>query len=262
MKYLKIFFLLIAFLTSSCKNADKPHRVTCKSFVLSYRFLESLSLGEQDFEGEKSLQLFGNSPQNRFDTDVIYTERDGAEIYWELCRKHNDLTYNHTVLMYPEDSYIGRQLFLAEDFVSVDIWSDSDYDEDHSAGTSLANIVRFVSLSSYQFIRNGYAAYDWASSDVKELYTKLYGSTIDSNNGTTSGPGGFYPLNKLVSDLQLDDLKIFGPAGKYSPWDKSEPLAYLFFEHPSTLSKTHTFTVTLTTDDGKVFEDTITVTFE
>ena len=266
MRYLKISLLSLACLLCSCKvspDVDKGQEKTFQSFALMYTRLRSVSLYEQDRNGEKAIQLFGNPLRDPASgLDIRYNEYVYPDIYMKLCEKHDDLTYDHTVIVFPWDDYWSHQSFSADDFISVNITSDSDYDEQHPAGASLADIVRFVSLSSYQFIRNGYIAYDWSSSNIKDLYTDLYGVTIRSDNKTTSGPGGFYPLNKLLSELQPDDLKVFGPGVKEGWEDKGMLLAYLFFEHPPTLSKTHTFTVTMTTDDGKVFEDTITVTFE
>lgn len=39
-------------------------------------------------------------------------------------------------------------------------------------------------------------------------------------------------------------------------------LCILKFETPPTLSKTHTFTVTMTANDGRVFSDSVRMTFE
>ena len=263
MKNFKIIILLITVLIfGSCEKRieDKAIPIMLPSFVLSYYEMDSFSLHEYTEKNRPALSIYGNALKKNGEW-IVYDSLKNAEIYQELCRKHQDLTYNHTIYFKGGDYFLND--FFANDFISLEIQSNADYDEQHLAGTLLNDRVRYMSLSSYKFIQNQYGAYEWNNPEELASFKKYFWRILrDHYNNSTAGRGGFYPIDKLVSELNLDDLKIFGPGYLSTYKEGGEPLAYLFFEHPPTLSKTHTFTVTLTTDDGKVFEDTITVTFE
>ncbi len=63
----------------------------------------------------------------------------GDEKYSDLCRKHGDVGYNRKI------AYLsGRDVvYNASDLLSVKVYSDRDFDAEHPAGSSLADIVMF-----------------------------------------------------------------------------------------------------------------------
>jgi hypothetical protein len=111
---------------------------------------------------------------------------------------------------------------LSVDFVSVDITSNADFDAGHLAGSSLGDIVMFNAWSFKPYIDSGYT----------------------SNDGCW--------IWELVSELTPAQLTLLEYQDGPTLWIQTAP----------TLSKTHTFTVTMTADDGRVFSDTIEMTFE
>ncbi len=192
-----------------------------RSYVYQYNDAGSISLSDAEtvfhVEGIRisfeNLSLIGS-----------YGSVDEEKIaaYDALCEKHGDMTYNRNVNIHsgmPYDPNIGL------DFLSIDIVSDSDYDESHVAGTSLADITLFHGGTLKPFIDSGYAP--------TGTYTNY--SSVES----------------LLTDLTPDQLTLLNPG-----------TMYLKFVSLPTLSKTHNFTVTMTADDGRVFSDTIEMTFE
>ena len=85
-----------------------------------------------------------------FDAQGCY--RPGDEKYRDLCRKHGDVGYNRKI------AYLsGRDVvYNASDLLSVKVYSDRDFDAEHPAGSSLADIVRFLSCSPKEYIASGY----------------------------------------------------------------------------------------------------------
>ncbi len=110
------------------------------------------------------------------------------------------------------------------DFTKVSIISDADFDESHLADSELGDLVLFEALSPYAYIKSGYKI----------------GSPMQG-------------ISKLVSELEYEDLILLG---------HKNSLAELKFLSEPTLSKTHNITITMTSDDGRVFQDTIRVRWE
>ncbi len=153
------------------------------------------------------------------------------ESYDALCQKHNDMTYNREFVT--RDGFgPHRTMSLGIDFTSIDIVSDADFDEDHRAGESLADITGFWCVSYRPYIDSNY--------------------TLDVPNTN---------LGK-VSTIR-ESLTYITPGNKLSLLEaRYSNMVTLFFQSLPTLSKSHTFTVTMTADDGRVFEDSIQMTFE
>jgi len=78
---------------------------------------------------------------------------DDKMTYDELCKKHNDLSYCREVAFY---NGIGGESASYPDYTSVLITSNSNYDEEHPAGTLLNDIVGCEYGSSFLYVRGGY----------------------------------------------------------------------------------------------------------
>lgn len=149
------------------------------------------------------------------------------ESYDALCEKHNDMTFlRETVTWGPSGP---REVYLlGVDFLSIDITSDSDFDDEHPAGSSLGDIVKLNSYSLKPYIDSGY---------------KLL-----APNGTV-----YHPVYEFVSELTPEQLILLG---------QRDYIGSLRFETQPTLSKTHKFTVTMIADDGREFTASIDMEFD
>lgn len=80
---------------------------------------------------------------------------DGSEKqkYEELCTKNNDLSFNREVVV------IDRKYLMAysSDISSLHLSCRQGYDENHPAGTSLADVTDIEYRSAYPYISSGYS---------------------------------------------------------------------------------------------------------
>jgi hypothetical protein len=150
------------------------------------------------------------------------------ETFDALCEKHGDMTYNRKVTEFQPGEQTVR--CIGVDFTSIDIVSDSDFDAEHPAGSSLGDIVLFLFQSLKPYIDSGYTL-------------------------KTDRHKGFMSFEYLISEIPQGALTMMGG---YS----NNAIGGMKFQSQPTLSKTHTFTVTMTADDGRVFTDSIEMSFE
>ncbi len=190
-----------------------------RSYVYQYEDAGSISLSDAEtvFDTEGIRILFENLS---LIGSVGSVDEEQIAAYDALCEKHGDMTYNRKINIH---SGMGYNTNIGLDFLSIDVVSDSDYDESHVAGTSLADITLFYGGTLKPFIDSGYAP--------------------------TGRHTNYSSVESLLTDLTPDQLTLL------------HSLMYLKFVSLPTLSKTHNFTVTMTADDGRIFSDTIEITF-
>lgn len=125
--------------------------------------------------------------------------------------------------------YLSRVVF-ADNFQSIHLTSDRDWDEEHPAGTLLDDIVLWEAITYSDFIRNGYT-----------------GGNPDES------PFVYYQESlAAIEPAWMEMIKLDQTIGKgHSP--------NLLFAKSPTLDKEHTLTVTLTTTEGKTYRPTITL---
>lgn len=142
----------------------------------------------------------------------------------------------------PPGLYFGDQIALADNFTSMHITSDADWDEEHPAGTLLDDILSVRMYSFAEFIRNGY--HDLA--------------------GNKSEPLGDYRslqiIQKRVSELTSDDMEIIAYSISDMTLQTKSPV--IVFTSAPTLEKEHTLTLRWTTVEGAVKTASITCTPE
>ncbi len=112
---------------------------------------------------------------------------------------------------------------LADSFVDIDIVSDAEYDDEHPAGTSLADIVRVSFRTFYPFV----------SGETKRASSeKVY---------------------KRVSELTPTDMILV----------EATPVVFTFtFRTPPLSAQQHNFTIIFTSDEGNVYRYSCSVDFE
>lgn len=179
----------------------------------------------------------------------------GDEKYRDLCRKHGDVGYNRKI------AYLsGRDVvYNASDLLSVKVYSDRDFDAEHPAGSSLADIVRFLSCSPKEYIASGYKSlyrYD------PELVSPGFRSTWGYYYGRPDkGKSEYYPVDKMLCDIVPEDLMLLGPDVAYNPQRSHLKFFSLFFEKMPVVKDSHVITVEVTTDDGRVLSGNIVMDF-
>ena len=236
MKRLILLSIVTALLYQSC---DRARYHVFKSYVTRYCKFEDIGI-DTTKTGNIIIRGKGRVKQ--------YSWRDeGGEktTYEALCRKHNDLTYNkkREYHLRPEWGVCS-----AVDFREIDIVSDKDFDAEHPAGTSLKDIVRFVSISPKKFIDSGYKeTFNWRRNKPKIFKKESMISSMFHEETEN-----YFPINGLLKDIGKDEMQML-------PEDTH---GILFFDKEPTAEKEHTLTVTIYTREGKKFVRTITKVFK
>ena len=149
---------------------------------------------------------------------------DGAD----YCEKFKDVGFNQPISENVTTALLNH-------FVKIDLVSDSDFDEAHKAGTSLADIAYFAGGSALPFIESKYdksVAFAWGKDDP-EVYKKIAGV------GLWYTPG-FSP--KYIKLQEIDSTSLL----------LAEPNFGIVFESMPTLSTNHKLTLSVTDCDGNV----------
>ena len=239
-----IFLSLVAVLL--CMGCDISKTILFKSYVTRYFYSENIQLRITD-AGNISIYREYMSENKKVKTAIYSFNSKGEEkkIYDELCKIHNDLSYNQ------KRSYIADPLWgkcSAIDFREIDVVSNKDFDSEHPAGKSLKDVVRFVSISPKQFIDSGYkATFDWKKNEPG-FFAKdpMIPSMFQSETGC------YFPINGLLSDIGKDEMQML-PVNTHG---------ILFFDKQPTAEKEHSLTVTIYTREGKKFVRNITKVFK
>lgn len=239
----KIFLSLSIVLVVGLCGCDVSETKMFKSYIVKYVDYEDIKL---ELSEKGNIKIVGNNPEYGYSYNSA-TEENKAK-YDSLCRVNNDLTYN-TKRSYIAFPSWGKTSSIH--FTKIDIVSNKDFDSDLPAGTSLKDMVGFVSNSPKWFIDSGYKdTFDWDSDNIPESFrqepeTKPLSYLIDRDK--------FFPIEKKLSDLSADDCKILGNGNGF--------LGCLLFYKEPTLNKEHIFTITIHTADNRVFTKTITKSF-
>lgn len=239
-----IFLSLAAVLL--CMGCDISKTELFKSYINTYYYSENIQLRITD-AGNIAIYREYTSKEDNIKTAVYSFKSKGEEkkIYDELCKIHNDLSYNQ------KRSYIRFTdwgICSAIDFREIDVVSDKDFDAEHPAGKSLKDVVRFVSISPKQFIDSGYAAtFDWKKNEpgffAKDPMIPSMFRYEKENH---------FPINGLLSDIGKDEMQML-PVNTHG---------ILFFDKQPTAEKEHSLTVTIYTREGKKFVRNITKVFK
>lgn len=150
-------FILI-FLCQACSRTSYKF---FRSYITKYKLYEDIEL---DTTMAGNIVIRGHKITEHYSYD---SDGNNRERYDELCKLHNDISYN------TKRSYMASPLWgvcSAVDFKSISVISDSDFDDAHPKGTTLNDIVKFVSNSPKKFIDSNYkATFDW-SKDSPEIF--------------------------------------------------------------------------------------------
>ena len=236
MKRLILLSIVTALLYQSC---DRARYHVFKSYVTRYCKFEDIGI---DTTKAGNIIIRGKGRVKHYS----WRDEGGEKTTYEaLCRKHNDLTYNKK-REYRHSPEWG--VCSAVDFIEIDIVSNKDFDSEHLAGTSLKDIVRFVSVSPKKFIDSGYKeTFNWRR-NRPEIFKKdsmvLSLFQREAEN--------YFPINRLLKDMGRDEMQML-PANTHG---------ILFFDKEPTAEKEHTLTVTIYIGNNRKLVNYITKKFK
>ena len=217
-----------------------------KSYITEYSYDKNIELKITN-KGNIAIYRKYTSEDDHIKTASYSFKSKGEEKkrYDELCKIHNDMSYNQ------KRSYIVVPIWgrcFAIDFREIDVISDKNFDSEHPAGTSLKDIVRFVSVSPKKFIDSGYKeTFNWRR-NRPEIFKKDSIIQIMFLSETES----YFPINGLLKDIGTDEMQML-------PEDTH---GILFFDKEPTAEKEHTLTVTIDIGERKKLVRTITKVFK
>lgn len=123
--------------------------------------------------------------------DNVETER--AKKYVALCERYGDITYTAERSFFP--FYTGGYSYLMDNIVSINVISETNYDAEHPAGSSLNDICTLQWESPYTHIKSGYTVtHDWPK----------------VGNGYWQQDKGSIPFSKPLAQCTAEDMILMG----------------------------------------------------
>ena len=229
-----------------CMGCDVSKTILFKSYMTIYYYSENIQLRITDAGNIAIYREYTPKEDNIKTASYSFKSKgENKKIYDELCKIHNDLSYNQ------KRSYIVAPLWgrcSAIDFREIDVVSDKDFDAEHPAGTSLKDIVRFVSVSPKKFIDSGYKeTFNWRRNKPKIFKKESMISSMFHEETEN-----YFPINGLLKDIGSDEMQML-------PEDTH---GILFFDKEPTAEKEHLLTVTIDIGERKKLVRTITKVFK
>lgn len=148
-----VLLFIISIAISSC---FKLTPVDYSSYILQYhRYSGYLEIEEvKGYSNNPPLVLLVNI-QEKLPSYSILSSGEEKEIFDELCKKNGDCTYPYAKKYW--SSMVPLDVCcITPDLKKIDIYADSDFDEDHPAGSSLSDCVDLSIISYRPFIDSGY----------------------------------------------------------------------------------------------------------
>ncbi len=179
----------------------------------------------------------------------------GDEKYSDLCRKHGDVGYNRKI------AYLsGRDVvYNASDLLSVKVYSDRDFDAEHPAGSSLADIVRFLSCSPKEYIASGYKSmYSYDAASLSEVFVTTWAYCYYWGRDAYE----CHPIDKMLSDITPEDLVLLGPGLRSLPQIYNGRFFSLAFVKKPSAEQVHEITVEITTEERRIITGHLNVNFD
>jgi len=229
-----------------CMGCDVSKTILFKSYMTIYYYSENIQLRITDAGNIAIYREYTPKEDNIKTASYSFKSKgENKKIYDELCKIHNDLSYNQ------KRSYIVAPLWgrcSAIDFREIDVVSDKDFDAEHPAGTSLKDIVRFVSVSPKKFIDSGYKeTFNWEKNEPNFFAKDSMIPTMFQ-----SETWNYFPINGLLKDIGKDEMQML-PVNTHG---------ILFFDKEPTAEKEHLLTVTIDIGERKKLVRTITKVFK
>ncbi len=214
----QIFILVILCSLISCNQEIRLHSIFSydyTSYVYSYHIVDSMYL-------EK---ISSNNFKIYFRQSAVPINRESNKVeYDSLGMKHEDMNYNKSIVRstpnFPHN-------YLAFDLLSIILTSNSDFDEQHLAGSPLNDIVQYTAYSPYPFIKSNYSL-----------------------------PNEITKIDKCLEECTLNDF-ILTLGQEENLTAIHIPCCCLTIKQAPTLSKLHTITVTILDDAGNTWEASI-----
>lgn len=226
---MKRLFLIFSALTMvACGPTER--RIWEDSFVLTYAPAHPQMNVQYDNNLQNPLLNVnvwggGTNPIPDFAKSCSY--QNNKSLYKQLCNKHNDNGYKEERYEYTNLGlkYDGFYTAVSADFAAIDITTSPAYDDAHTDGGSIADLVKVTYSSLKPFIDAG--------------YKRTEGATYRAQYGNYSW------VSKMMNEMSIVDMTLLGPT------------MTLEFVTPPATSRIYTTVLTMTSDEGDIYRDTL-----
>lgn len=210
MKKTIVHVLALLFICSSCSSDKHEDGHWVQHYIATYTAGEYILLPLHEHKG------FALSLDNtKFISSPDKYPGIRADRYLEIAERNGDMSYNR----FADYAWEFRTAY-ADNFASMHLTSDKEWDQAHPAGSSLDDLVWMNAACYDQYIRNGY-----------------------------TGEGCNY-IKKLLHQLSPDELRVV---------DEFNLNPRFYFLSVPLTDEEHTLTLTITTTEGAVHRPTITL---
>ncbi len=207
-----------------------------KSYVTNYHKHNVCLITETD----GSITIRKDTAKNKKVFLYSWDSKGEAKLTFDsLARIHNDLKYNkvRTFIIEPLWGYC-----FYYDIASIDVVSDDDFDNQHLKGSSLNDIIHFVSFSFKEYINRGYVK--------KTNFFTEYKKVLDKYKINSYVPSVFIQEDDV---LNIIDKKLSEIGTNEMVMLPLEHHGSLVFDTKPTLSKTHHLTITIHFRNGETY---------
>ena len=257
-----ICVLCVLFLTACCCGfsfrRNNISDVKTRSYVLAFGEAASFQMQLTD---NNNIILYWSSESIRW----FPFERTRPTRYDEFVERYNDLGYYRVISLSPTCP-LPPPWYISNRIVSIDVRSDTDFNAEHPAGTSLAGFVRLLSVSPMRFIESGYQeTFNWHNNYPADFLreTDEFHRHLPYLLGHPSHQNHF-PISELLSKLEPDDFRLLGTGASFPLPSRGRGwfLGFLVFDKEPDNPGTHNLTITIhRSGQGQVLSQTIEKTF-
>ena len=249
--------LMLCSLLVGCQDNDidglRYYHYESDSYVTRYLSYDEIQLVEHPNKNTSALLI--QAVINDVEYGFFSTAEDAKLKYEEKCNLYND--HGGSFKWMTNEKFGCANTQTDRDFLSIDIVSDSDWDESHPAGTSLNDVFRFASSSPYKYIASRYKkSYFWMKEELPE-YVHRYYACVGGDRAYDDK--AMHLVHGLLSEITSEDLILLGGQSEGKP--KYDKLGFLFPVQKPSGSKIHSLKLTMLDTEGNTFTATAKIDF-
>lgn len=196
-------FAAAAMLLACCSCLRQNESYKCNSYIQGYYAIDDMSASSRTVilsgDAYREIDVYVSESHRLGD----FTESEGGFAYYSTLHKDTGHKEYHAIM--PVVWYPG------DDISSVTVRCTEAWDEDHPAGSSLADIAVFAALSVRPYIDGGYTPCEYGPADRYPLLKCVYPEIGEWKTQP------WYPVSKPLQDIKPEEMSLIGETGDVNP---------------------------------------------